>query len=90
MRIVSVAGRFETRSLPLRAARGEILDGDLRLRWRPGQAAALDAPTVAGGREVGNVTVERQGSDGAWRDAVHDVPFAFAAFNPGAPIHHEE
>jgi hypothetical protein len=41
---------------------------------------------------VGTVTVERRGADGVWRDAVHDVPFAFAfaAFNAGAPIHHGE
>lgn len=68
------------------------MDGDLRLRWRPGQASALDAPRIAEGRDVGGATVERRDADGRWRDAVHDVPFAFAfaAFHPGAPIHHTE
>ena len=51
--------------------------------------SALDARSVAGGREVGGVVVERRQADGTWEDAVHDVAFAFAfhAFHPSGTIH---
>lgn len=92
MRVVAVEGRAEAWSLQLLRARGEIADGELRLRWQPGQASALDTPEIAQGRDVGSVVVERRGADGTWTDAVHDVPFAFAfaAFHPDAPIHHTD
>ncbi|MFO7856925.1 MAG: DUF3179 domain-containing protein [Paracoccaceae bacterium] len=92
MRVIAVEGRDEAWSLPLVRERGAIRDGDLEIVWRPGQASALDAAEVAAGREVGSVVVRRRGEDGVWRDAVHDVPFAFAfrAFRPEAPIHHLE
>ncbi|MCC7016958.1 MAG: DUF3179 domain-containing protein [Rhodospirillales bacterium] len=70
-------------------ARGMIERGDLRLTWRPGQASALDSRSVAGGRDVGGVVVERRRADGTWEDAVHDVvfAFAFAAFHSSGAIH---
>jgi hypothetical protein len=75
-------------SLDLLRARGEILAGDLRLSWQPGQASALDAGTLAEGTDVGNVVVEERSADG-WRDAVYAVDFAFAfrAFYPEGTIH---
>ncbi|MGM0584862.1 MAG: DUF3179 domain-containing protein [Pseudomonadota bacterium] len=90
MRVVAVKGRDEAWSLPLLRERGVIRDGDLEIAWRPGQASALDAGRIAEGRDVGSVTVRRRGADGVWRDAVHDIPFAFAfrAFRPDAPIRH--
>jgi len=92
MRVVTVPGRAEAWSLALLRERGTLRAGDLVLRWRPGQASALDTASIARGRDVGSVTVTRVDSDGTRRDVVHMVPFAFAfrAFNPGAPIHHPE
>ena len=65
-------------------ARGEIIEGDLRLAWTAGQASALDAPRIARGREVGTVVVQRRDGAGAWRDIPYDVTFAFVfhAFKP--------
>ena len=89
MRVVSIPGRAEAVSFALLRREREILlpdpDGDLVLRWRPGQASALDAAQVAEGRDVGSVTVTRAG-----RDVAHDTPFAFAhmAFNPGGSVRH--
>jgi hypothetical protein len=62
--------------------------GDLRFTWEPGQASALDAGTIAEGKDVGNVVVERRSADG-WKDAVYTVDFAFAfhAFFPDGVIH---
>lgn len=59
---------------------GELREAGVVLTWAPGQASALDAPTIAGGRDVGTIRVR----DGAGRDLPHDVPFAFAfhAFFP--------
>ena len=72
-------------------AMGTVLHGDVRLTWRPGQVSALDARSVAGGREIGGVVVERRRADGAWEDAVHDVVFAFVfhAFYPSGAIHRD-
>jgi Protein of unknown function (DUF3179) len=62
--------------------------GDLRFTWEPGQASALDAGTIADGKDVGNVLVERRAADG-WEDAAYSVDFAFAfhAFLPDGVIH---
>ena len=78
----------EAWSLALLRAEGEIVAGDVRLAWTPGQNSAVDAAIVAEGADVGNVTVERLGADGVWRDAPYsvDFAFAFAAFHPDSPI----
>ncbi len=86
-RVVVVGG--EAWPLTRVRARGVIARGDLRLTWRAGQVSALDARSVAEGREVGGVVVERRRADGVWEDVVHDVAFAFAfrAFHPAGTIH---
>ena len=78
-------------SLDSLRASGRIEQGDLVLTWQPGQASALDAPRIADGADVGNVTVQRRTAGGVLEDAVHDIPFAFAfhAFHPDGVIHHE-
>ncbi len=83
-------GEHEAWSLALVRDEKEIRHGDLVLRWRPGKASALDAATVAGGRDVGTVTVHRETANGE-EPVVFDTPFAFAfhAFRPEAPIHSE-
>lgn len=62
--------------------------GALRFTWEPGQASALDAGTIAEGKDVGSVLVEQRSADG-WEDAVYSVDFAFAfrAFLPEGVIH---
>jgi len=57
--------------------------GDIALTWTAGQASALDDSSVAGGREVGTVAVQRDGAD-----IPYDVTFAFVAhaFHPETDI----
>jgi hypothetical protein len=81
-------GHHEAWSLRLLREHGTIEAGDIVLKWEAGQTSALDRGTVAGGRDVGNVVVQRQ-KDGQMSDIPHDVTFAFAfhAFRPDSPIH---
>ena len=81
-------GYHEAWSLPLLRERGTIEAGDIVLRWEAGQTSALDKGTVAGGRDIGNIVVQRQQS-GRLSDIPYDVTFAFAfhAFRPDSPIH---
>ena len=75
-------------ALPLLQRKRRIEAGDLVLAWEPGQNAAMDTRDIAGGRDIGNVTVQRR-VGGGLVDAVHDVTFAFAfhAFHPDGTIH---
>ncbi len=86
-RVVVVAG--EAWSLAMLRDRRRIVSGDLVISWLAGQASALDAPTIAAGRDVGNVVVQRRTANGLI-DVAYDVPFAFAfkAFHPDGMIHH--
>ena len=54
------------------------------IAWSKGQNSALDRSTIRYGRDVGNITVTKNGED-----VVHHLPFAFAfkAFNPEGVIH---
>jgi hypothetical protein len=81
-------GYHEAWSLPLLRKRGTIEAGDIVLKWEAGQTSALDKGTVAGGRDIGNIVVQRQQS-GRLSDIPYDVTFAFAfhAFRPDSPIH---
>ncbi len=83
LRVVVVDGRAW--SLAQIAEAGEIIEGDLRLAVTHEKASALDAARIADGRRVAGVVVqEREGPDGEWRDAAHEVTFAFVfhAFHP--------
>jgi len=81
-------GHHEAWSLPLLREQGTIESGDIVLRWEAGQTSALDKRTIAGGRDVGNVVVQRQQGE-KLSDIPYDVTFAFVfhAFRPGSPIH---
>jgi len=74
--------RVGNRAWPLERLRahGRLAEAGLVLSWVEGQASAMDTREIAQGREVGSVRVR----DGAGRDVVHDLPFAFAfhAFHP--------
>lgn len=93
-RVVAVEtapGKHEAWALTLLRENGTIRHGDLVLQWNPGQASALDAGTVAGGRDVGNVVVQRE-RGGQAADIPYDVTFAFVfhAFRKDSPIHKAE
>ena len=74
--------------LDLLRERKELTAGELRLRWVPGQNSALDSGSIAEGRDIGNVIVERRHGD-MWKDEVHDLTFAFVfhAFVPDGTLH---
>ncbi len=88
-RVVTVGG--EAWSLKLVRQRKTIVDGDIVIRWEPGQASALDSAVIAEGFDVGNVTVQRKNAQGDLEDVPYGVDFAFAfhAFLPEAPIYTE-
>jgi len=89
MRVVVV--NDEAWTLPLLRERGTIEQGNVTIRWLPGQNSALDSDRIAAGRDVGNVIVQRgQGAEA--EDVVHDVTFAFVfrAFTPDGRIHRLE
>jgi hypothetical protein len=85
-RVVRIGDEAWSLDLVRRKAPFEV--ADLRFTWEPGQASALDAGTIADGKDVGNVLVERRSADG-WEDAVYSVDFAFAfhAHFPDGVIH---
>lgn len=84
-RVVVVDGKAWT--LQHLREHGMIRDGDLTLRWAPGQRSVLDSRDITRGRRVGTVTATR-GSGDAAADVVYDVTFAFVyhAFNPDGVI----
>jgi hypothetical protein len=61
----------------------ETGEGTLTVRWRPGVASALDAATVAGGRDVGAASALL---DGAPHPFSEPFWFAVAAFRPDIEI----
>ncbi|MDO6522221.1 DUF3179 domain-containing protein [Shimia thalassica] len=68
--------RVDNRAWPLERLRKtpNITEAGLTLRWKPGQASALDSTVIGQGRDVGSIRVQ----DGQGRDLPHDVMFAFA------------
>jgi hypothetical protein len=89
--VESAPGHFEAWALTLLRRQGTIEHNDLVLKWEAGQASALDKSSIAAGRDVGNVVVQRRQGE-TWVDVPYDVTFAFAfhAFRPGHPIHKAE
>jgi len=90
-RVVAVEtapGCHEAWALTLLRRRGTIEKADLLIQWQPGQASALDRASIAAGRDVGNVVVQRRQGD-RLVDIAHDVTFAFVfhAFRPNSPIY---
>ncbi len=80
-RVVAVGA--EAWSLELLRSKGRIEKDDLVLTWTSGQNSALDAGRISGGRDVGNVLVQRRVGE-ELLDEVYDVTFAFVfhAFRP--------
>ena len=78
----------EAWSLDLIRESGRFERGELVITWEAGQNSALDSGSIADGRDIGNVVVQRNGGEGL-EDVPYDISFAFAfhAFHPEAPIH---
>jgi hypothetical protein len=92
-RVVAVEtapGYYEAWSLALLRRVGKIRSKDLVLTWEPGQTSALDTRSIAAGRDVGGVIVQKA-TNGIVVDVPFDVPFAFAfhAFRRDSPIYGE-
>jgi hypothetical protein len=90
-RVVAVEvtpGKHEAWALSLVRERGEVSAGNIVVRWEAGQASALDAATVGGGRDVGNVVVQRRVGE-RFEGVPYDVTFAFVfhAFRPNGTLH---
>jgi Protein of unknown function (DUF3179) len=84
-RVISLADRSQGWSMALLQQKKEIrLDGGYVMRWTPGQNSALDSGIIAQGKDVGSVTVQRDGQDVPY---FVDFAFAFHAFFPKAKIH---
>ncbi|WP_319823470.1 DUF3179 domain-containing protein [Thalassovita sp.] len=68
--------RVGERAWPLDRLRkaGQVQEAGVTLLWMSGQASALEAGEVSGGRDVGSVRVLNANGG----DVVHDVMFAFA------------
>ncbi len=62
---------------------GPLKRGDVTITWEEGQTSALDSGSIAQGREVGNIIVQKAG-----QDVPYDVTFAFVAhaFMPDVAI----
>ncbi len=77
-------------TLALIEQEGVIEENGVIIRWKPGQASALDAGRIEDGRDVGGVGIVRI-ENGAEIPVVHDVTFAFAVsiFEPFTPIRTE-
>jgi len=89
--IETAPGRHEAWALTLLRAKGTIHNGNLLIRWEPGQVSALDDATIRAGRDIGNVIVQRE-MGGQLVDVPYDITFAFAfhAFRPGSPIYKDD
>lgn len=64
-----------------------IRHNGLLITWQAGQNSALDRRKIKQGRDIGNVTVTREGVD-----VVYHIPFAFAfkAFHPAGFIYSDQ
>ncbi|MEM7302804.1 MAG: DUF3179 domain-containing protein [Pseudomonadota bacterium] len=66
---------------------GSLSHKGLKLSWKPGQASALGASTIAKAKDVGSIIVTRT-ANGRTVDVAYDVTFAFVAhaFHPDVKI----
>jgi hypothetical protein len=75
-------------TLDLLRSKGRIESGDLVLSWIAGNSSALDTRSIAKGRDIGNVIVQRRKSGGTLEDVPYDLTFAFVfyGFNKKAQL----
>lgn len=82
MRVVAVDNVAFT--LPLVMEKHHVEQEGLTINWTSGQVSALDASSIADSRDVGTVTVQRDGDDVPY---VITFAFAFFAFHPEGVLH---
>lgn len=82
MRVVAVDN--EAWSFELLQQKGKIEHEGIVITWSAGQSSAVDTPNMFDGKDVGNITVIKDG-----KDIAHDIPFAFVfkAFKPNGKIY---
>ena len=82
-----VDGKPQAVTMELLRKKGKMELGDVEITWQKGQNSALDTSSIAKGRDVGNVVVQRKSASGT-EDILYDVTFAFVfyAFFPEQPI----
>ncbi len=75
-------------SLDVLRNKKQMTVGNLQLSWRDGQSSPVSAREIAGGPDVGTVTVLDASSVVENSGAIYEVPFAFAfhAFYPDSKI----
>ena len=80
-------GKVHIYSMAFLAKKGSLSVHGIEIKWTGGQASALDSSAIAKGRDVGNITVQKNIA-GKLSDVPHDVTFAFVAhaFHPGVDI----
>lgn len=80
-------GKLKIYALPLLAKQKELKSDNVVVRWQAGQNSALDANSIAKGRDIGNITVQ-ENRNGKLVDLPYDVTFAFVvhAFHPDTKI----
>lgn len=81
MRVVAVGNQAVM--LPTLMDKKTVKHQNLEFSWSSGQSSALDTPSIANGRDVGNVRVTKNGKDVPY---VVTFAFAFFAFNEDAKI----
>ncbi len=81
-------GKVNAIALSMLTKSEELMHGDVTIRWKSGQASALDTGEIARGRDVGSITVQKKKANGRYEDIAYDVTFAFVveAFEPGTLI----
>ncbi len=72
--VVHIGDRAWT--LDLIREKRRIVDGDLEITWRPGMASPVQHPMVAGGRDLGQIAVKRDGEN-----TNYSVTFSFVYFS---------
>lgn len=86
--VYRIAGKTTAIALSMLTKSRELMHGDITIKWKTGQASALDDGEIARGRDVGSITVQKKNASGSYEDIPYDVTFAFVveAFEPGTVI----
>jgi len=86
--VYRVNGKVNAIALSMLTKSEELMHGKVTIKWKAGQASALDTGEIAKGRDVGSITVQKKNAAGNYEDIPYDVTFAFVveAFEPGTVI----
>lgn len=86
--VYRINGKVNAIALSMLTKSEELMHGKVTIKWKAGQASALDTGEIAKGRDVGSITVQKKNAAGNYEDIPYDVTFAFVveAFEPGTVI----